>query len=152
MKYIAREGGSALKTAANKVLKDQLVAIKGLGENGLNVAINMKHDLPNEWHLFKKNGTIGLTIDKSRLPYMVQTFDTTEIKSIMLVAKVKDNSPAFIIKVDDTTPLNLSRKDDIKLCIGVNSSITLDTLFSLSISDADKEKLEDLLIVVKYTF
>lgn len=152
VKYTAREGGSALKTAANRVLKDQLVAIKGLGENGLNIAINMKHDLPNEWHLFKKNGTIGLTIDKSRLPYMVQTFDTTEIKSIMLVAKVKDNSPSFIIKVDDTPPLNLSRKDDMKLCIGVNSSITLDTLFSLSISDADKEKLEDLLMIVKYTF
>jgi hypothetical protein len=152
VKYTAREGGSGLKIAANTVLKDQLGAIKqGLGENGLKVAINMKHDLPNEWHLFKKNGTIGLTIDKSRLPYMVQPFDTTEIESVMLVAKVKDNPPAFKINVDGAIT-NLSRVDDLELCKGINSDIDLSTLFSLSVSDADKLIIEELLLIVKYVF
>ena len=84
VKYTAREGGSGLKRAANAVLIDQLEAIKqGLNQNGLHLAINMKHDLPNEWHLLKKNGSIDLTLDKSRMPYMVQPFDTTEIESVM---------------------------------------------------------------------
>jgi hypothetical protein len=69
VKYTARDGGSRLKSAANSTLKDQLEAIKqSLNQNGLHVAINLKHDLPNEWFLLKKNGTIGLTLDKSRLP------------------------------------------------------------------------------------
>ncbi len=41
-----------------------LAAIKQeLGQTGLHVAINMKHDLPNEWQLLKKNGSIDLKID-----------------------------------------------------------------------------------------
>ncbi len=152
VKYTAREGGSGLKMAANAVIKDQLEAIKqGLKETGLHLALNMKHDLPNEWYLLKKNGTIDLTIDKSRLPYMVQPFDTAEIESIMLIAKVKDNPATFTINVD-TIATHLSRVDDLKLCKGINSDIDLDTLFTLSVSNADKLKLEELMLVVKYKF
>lgn len=152
VKYTAREGGSGLKRAANAVLIDQLEAIKqGLNQNGLHLAINMKHDLPNEWLLLKKNGAIDLTLDKSRMPYMVQPFDTTETESVMLVAKIKDNPAAFTINVDGVAT-NLSRVDELKLCTGINSDIDLDTLFTLSVSNADKLKLEELLMIVKYRF
>jgi 5-hydroxyisourate hydrolase-like protein (transthyretin family) len=152
VKYTAREGGSGLKTAANSKIKDQLEAIKqGLDENGLHVAINMRHDLPNEWILLKKNGTIDLTLDKSRLPYMVQPFDTAEIESVMFIAKIKDNPASFTLNVDDAAT-NLARVDELKLCKGINSDIDLDTLFTLSISNTDKLKLEELMLVVKYKF
>jgi hypothetical protein len=58
-----------LKTAANIVLKVQIVEIDwGLSQHSLHIAQNIKHDLPNEWLLLKQNGTIELTLDKSRLP------------------------------------------------------------------------------------
>jgi hypothetical protein len=58
-----------LKTAANIVLKVQIVEIdQGLSQHSLHIAQNIKHDLSNEWLLLKKNGTIELTLDKSRLP------------------------------------------------------------------------------------
>lgn len=152
IKYTAREGGSVLKNAANETLKDQLVAIKqGLNTTGLHVIMNMKQDKPNDWHLLKNNGTIDLTIDKLKLPYMVQPIDSVEIESVMFIVKAENNPPLFAIKIDDA-PLNLSRKDDIKLCTGISSDIDLDTSFTLSVSNADKLKLEDLLIVVKYIF
>ncbi|NNV57634.1 Tc toxin subunit A-related protein [Limnovirga soli] len=159
VKYIAREGGSGFKDLSNILLKDQLAAIKqGLNQNGLHISINMKHDLPNEWHLLKMNGTIDLTIDKSRLPYMVQSFDTMlEIESIMFVAKVEDNPTDFTINVADplhstSSAVNLSRVDELNLCRGINSDIELGTLFALSVSNADILKLEELLLIVKYRF
>lgn len=152
VRYTAREGGSTLKAASNASLKTQLENIKqGLNKTGLHVVFNMRHDKPNEWHLLKRNGTIGLTIDKSRLPYIVQSFDTVEIDSVMFVAKVKGNPASFIIKIDEVS-VNLSRKDELKLCIGNNNSIDLDTPFTLLVSESDKMDLEDLLIVVKYIF
>jgi len=152
VKYTAREGGSGLKALSNTILKDQLEAIKqGLNQNGLHIAINMKHDLPNEWLLLKKNGTIDLTLDKSRMPYMVQPFDTTEIESVMLVAKIKDNPAAFTINVDGVAT-NLARVDELKLCKGINSDIDLETPFTVAVSNTDKLKLEELLLVVNYKF
>lgn len=152
VKYTAREGGSGLRGASNTALKDQLHAIKqGLSQEGLHVAVNMKHELPNEWFLLKKNGIINLSLDKSRLPYMAQTFDTTEIESVMFVAKVKDNPAAFTVQVDGA-PTNLSRINELKLCRGINSAIGLDNLFELSVAEADKVKIEELLLVVKYRF
>ena len=152
VKYTAREGGSGLRTAANTALKDQLEAIKqGLNQTGLHVTLNMKYDMPNDWHLLKKNGTIDLILDKTRLPYMVQLFDTAEIESVMFVAEIKDNPAAFTINVDGAAT-NLAQVDELKLCKGINSDIDLDTSFALSVSDADKLKLQELLLVVKYKF
>jgi hypothetical protein len=150
--YTAREGGSGLRTAANTVLKDQLEAIQQrFDQTGLHIALNMKHDLPNEWFVFKKNGTIDLTLNKSRLPYMVQPFDTAEIESVMFVAQIKTNPATFTLNVDGVVT-NLARVIELKLCNGIYSDIDLDTPFTLSVSNADKLKLEELLLVIKYKF
>jgi hypothetical protein len=69
----------------------------------------------------------------------------------MLVAKVKNNPAVFTINVDGAAT-NLARVDELKLCKGINSDIDLDTLFALSVSNADMLKLEELLLVVKYKF
>jgi 5-hydroxyisourate hydrolase-like protein (transthyretin family) len=152
VKYTAREGGSSLKNAANSSLKDQLEIIKqGLSQEGLHIALNMKHDMPNEWNLLKKNGTIDITLDKSRLPYIAQTFDTAEIESVMFAAKIKNNPTTFTVNVDGVAT-NLARVDELKFCEGINSDIDLDTQFTLSVSNTDKVILEDLLLIVKYKF
>ncbi|MFI0429202.1 neuraminidase-like domain-containing protein [Mariniflexile sp. HMF6888] len=151
VKYMAREGGSGLKNLSNTVLKEQLQAIgQDLNQSGLHVALNLKHDLPNEWQLLKKNNTIGLTIDKSRLPYMAQSFNV-EIEHVTFIAKVKNNPTPFSFKIDGNT-LNLAWVDELGLCKGISSAIDLNTSFTITIANANNLLLEDLLMIVKYKF
>ncbi|MCC5907083.1 MAG: ribosomal protein L7/L12 [Balneolaceae bacterium] len=147
VKYTAREGGSGLKTAANEALKEQLKALKD--GSGLQVAINMKHEFPNEWNLLKKNETTELTLDKSRLPYMAQSFGTTEIESVMFVAKLKDNPDEFSIQVDDGSQAFTNEISD--LYIGSSPDIDLNSAFSLSVSEDYQSNLEELLLIINYT-
>ena len=114
----------------------------------MHTALNMKHDLPNEWYLLKSKGTLDLTIDKSRLPYMVQPF-SSGIDSVMFLAKITGNPAVFSLAID-SIKTNLSRIDAWQLCSGNNSAITLGTTFTLAI--ADIAKLEELTMVVKYKF
>ncbi|MBC7745997.1 MAG: hypothetical protein H7096_12950, partial [Flavobacterium sp.] len=142
---------SGLKNLANTVLKERLFAIKQqLSQEGLHVAINMNHDLFSEWHLFKKNATVDLKIDKSRLPNLAQTLDA-EIEEVMFVAKVKSNPATFSIFVGGVA-VNLSRIDEWKLCRGMNLDIELDTTFSLSVEEAQITNLEELMLILKYKF
>ena len=151
VKYTAREGGSTLRGLAETTLKDRLNAIKQqLSQTGLHIALNMRQDLTNEWLLLKNNGTVNLRIDKSRLPYMAQTIDAA-IENVMFVAKVKNNPANFTVNVDGA-PVNLARIDEWKLCRGNNSAIDLDTAFDLSVAPAQLNNLEELMMVVKYSF
>ncbi len=151
VRYTAREGGSSLKNAANAVLREQLAAItQGLNQEGLHVAIDMRHELSNEWHMLKQQGQVNLAIGKSRLPYMAQSVDT-EIDSVMVLAKVDGNPVNFTVSVDGE-PTNLARIDELQLCRGTTDAITLDESFTLSVNEADKAKLGDLMLLVKYRF
>jgi len=149
VKYTAREGGSSLRGLAETSLQEKLGEIKQqLNQQGLHIAINMKHDMPNEWHVFKKNGTVDLQINKSKLPYFVQSLDV-EIDNVMFIARVKNNPASYSINIDGS-PTNLSRIDEWKLCRGNNADIELDTSFELSVVPAQLENLEELMPVVKY--
>jgi Tc toxin complex TcA C-terminal TcB-binding domain len=151
VKYTAREGGSTLRGLAETSLKDRLNEIKQqLSQTGLHIALNMKQDLTNEWLLLKNNGTVNLKIDKSRLPYMAQTIDAA-IENVVFVTKVKNNPANFTVQVDGV-PTNLARIDDWKLCRGNNSDIELDIAFDLSVAPAQLNNLEELMMVVKYSF
>jgi len=151
IKYTAREGGSTLRGLAEISLKDRLNVIKQqLSQTGLHTALNMKIDLTNEWLLLKNNGTVNLKIDKSRLPYIAQTIDAA-IENVVFVAKVKNNPANFSVEVDGNST-NLSRVDEWKLCRGNNSDIDLDTSFALSVAPAQLNNLEELMMVVKYSF
>ncbi|PXV82202.1 hypothetical protein [Nitrosomonas eutropha] len=39
-----------------------------IDEIGLHAALTMRHDMPNDWHMLKKNGFVDLTIAKFRIP------------------------------------------------------------------------------------
>ena len=152
MSYTAKEGGSGLKQAAEDALREQLATIhQDLDKNGMHLAINMKHELPNEWHLLKKNGSIDLKIDKQRFPYMVQPLDAG-IVNVMFLAKVADNPANFEITLNNGDPTNLSRIDDLNLCGATSDSIEMDVPFNLSVSNSVVEDLEELVMVVKYSF
>ena len=69
----------------------------------------------------------------------------------MFVAKIKANPATFAVGIDGT-PLNLSRIDEWKLCRGISSAIELDTSFALSVALPQLTNLDELLMVVKYSF
>ncbi len=153
LKYTAREGGSSLRTLAVSSLTERLNLIKQqLNDTGLHIAFNIKRDMPNEWFMFKQNGTVNLQITKSRLPYFAQLPSlTTEIDKITFIANVKNNPGSFTITIDGVNLL-LNRKDEWKLCLGNNTSIELDTPFDLAVAQVQLGNLDDLVMVVKYVF
>ncbi len=151
VKYTAREGGSGLKTLANGTLKDQLAAInQELNKTGLHVALNLKHEMPNEWHLLKKNGETTLTLDTSRLPYMAQS-PAIALENVTFIAKVKDNPTTYTVKIDGAD-LDLSSIEDWGLCSNSTTDLELGTPFTLSLALPELNDLEELLIVMKYSF
>lgn len=151
IKYTANEGGERLKAAASKSVSKQLENIaQALNETGLHLALSMKHDLPNDWHLLKKTGAIDLTIQKTRLPYVLQVIETPAIEEVMFLARVKDNPGSYAIKVDDETVDLAKVSGEIKLCSGKSEEIQIDKVFNLAIEADQLEKLEELVLVVKY--
>ena len=151
VRYTAREGGSALRNLASTTLKDKLAEIKQqLNETGLHVALNVKHDLPNEWHLLRTNGVVNVTIDKSRLPYFGQSI-ATAINNVMFVVRAKSNPANYTVKIDGAA-LNLARIDEWKLCRGTTNTIALDTAFQLALDAPALADLDDMMLVVKFSF
>ncbi|HLS31361.1 MAG TPA: hypothetical protein VK021_10930 [Flavobacteriaceae bacterium] len=147
LKYTAREGGSTLKTNANEALKDQLEMIhQGLKKDGLHTAINMKHDMPNQWNRLMSDGEVNLKLDKQRLPYFVQPFETPIEKVIFLINLKGDMNQVQI----DGTPLNLAKNEELKMLIGETDVISINSDFRLKIVTNDLKDIDEILMVVKY--
>ena len=150
VKYTSNEGGERLKLEAAKSLTNQLKNIEQeLSETGLHLALNLKHDLPNEWHLLKELGTVKLKIEKSRLPYMVNTLGNIKIEDVLILAKLKDNANSYSINIDGTAT-SLSKVNELNLCKGNNSDIKLNTDFELSVDIPSLTNLEEIVLVIKY--
>ncbi|MFN0139689.1 MAG: neuraminidase-like domain-containing protein [Pyrinomonadaceae bacterium] len=153
LKYTSKEGGGALKTAATNSVKSQLAAIKQeLNETGLHVAINLKHDLPNEWHLLKTQGKVDLKLDKSRAPYfalalMKRIDEVIWIEKVIFLAKPNKGTP--LIKINNAN-LPLTKEPVMALYNSETNLITLDIPFKLESPTASD--LEDLVMVVKFGF
>jgi hypothetical protein len=153
VKYTANEGGERLKLAALKSVSKQLENIEqALNETGLHSMLNMRHDLSNEWQLLKKNGSVKLTIAKSRLPYFIQVFAGTVIEEVMFIAQIKNNPNSYSINIDGGAASLAKISSELKLCRGNNSDIKLDTEFELSIDPGSLANLEELILIVKYKF
>lgn len=153
VKYTSREGGSTLKSAANDSLRERLQVIKqDLEETGLQIAIDVKHDLPNEWHLLKQTGSVDLLIDKSRLPYMVQNAASITIEQVMFIAQVETNPDAVKININNAaTDTELAPIPDLGLYKEVITDIQTDTKFTLKVPEQLNE-LQELMLLVKYSF
>lgn len=148
VKYTAREGGSPLKSVAEDDLNTRLAAIKqDLSEKGLHVAINMRHDLSTAWHLLKTDGKVNVNIDKSRLPYFVQSLGAT-IEKVIFIAKLEDTPTDYKLTIK-SNEITLKDDDLSVLNKGEISTIGLDETFEIS---GDVSKLEELLMVVNYKF
>jgi len=159
LKYTACEGGERFKSIATKSVAEQLANIEQeLNETGLHIALSMKHDLPDKWHLFKKNGFAALEVDKSRLPYMAQiSAKAPAVEDVMFIAQVKNNPPPIHV---DGTAMTVSKVDELNVYKVESGAIEFDTVFNLSVNPVVEqttnddvkqlENLEDLMLVIKY--
>ena len=145
LNYTARESLGIFKNKVTEHLKTVL------SETGLLATVSLKSDMTSQWHLLKKEGSADIVINKLRLSYIAQSSESVEIESIMVVTKVEDDSAQFTINVDDIST-DLIRIDSMKLYRGMISDIKLDTGFTLSIENTKREKIEELLFIIKYKF
>lgn len=151
LKYTAREGGSTLKTLASNTLKEKLAEIgQQLSETGLHLALNLRYDMPDEWNLLKKNGTVSMQIAKTRLPYFMQAF-AAEIDKVILLARFK-NTPALVSVTIDGAALTLNPKPEWSVFLNETMAIELDTAFTLAATPALMNDMEELMMIVKYQF
>jgi hypothetical protein len=147
IKYTAKEGGSILRTAANKSLVEQIGLIEQHFEKtGLNSAVNLKQDFPNEWHQLKNKGNVRLTLGKSRLPYLAQGIYTSCFLKVHFLLKAK-NDPTNIVAIDGVN-LTLIKNNDLKFYEGVSMAIEEDQEFELTATPG--QELEELVMIINY--
>lgn len=147
IKYTAKEGGSILRTAANKSLVEQIGLIEQHFEKtGLNSAVNLKQDFPNEWHQLKNKGNVRLTLGKSRLPYLAQGIYTSCFLKVHFFLKAK-NDPTNIIAIDGVN-LTLIKNNDLKFYEGGTTAIEEDQEFELTVTPG--QELEELVMIINY--
>lgn len=147
IKYTAKEGGSILKTAANKSLVEQIGLIEQRFEKtGLNSSVNLKQDFPNEWHQLKNKGNVRLTLGKSRLPYLAQGIYTSCFLKVHFLLKAK-NDPTNIVAIDGVN-LTLIKNNDLKFYEGVSMAIEEDQEFELTATPG--QELEELVMIINY--
>ncbi|WP_221392088.1 hypothetical protein [Dyadobacter sp. NIV53] len=154
MSYSAKDGGADFKSAVNLFLKEQFGKVHNeLGETELNVGINLKNEYANEWRLLKKTGRIELEISKSRLPYLVQSFEVIVARVTFAAKLFAHTAPDFTITVGGNNSSTTSLREDgtLGLFTGETENISFDTRFELSLPEENLNKLEELVLLVGYT-
>lgn len=140
VKYTSSEGGRQLKASAEHSVASQLNQItQQLNETGLHVALSLKYDLPGEWNLLKKNGQTQIKIDKSWLPYFVQSLATSPSISVMLVSESS-------VQLDGLSFTSLGYSGLQKAEI---ENVSFDSVFTLSGDRSTLAALDELILIVK---
>lgn len=109
VRYTARDGGDALKTAAVTELREVLFAA---AENGKPLVrlFSARHEFPNEWHKFlhpkdtDKEQTLQLGLTSERFPFQFQT-KTIKISQMELFVKLQET-----LDYEDAQPLRFDLK------------------------------------------
>jgi hypothetical protein len=122
LKYTAREGGEALKTAASNSFNTKLNAL-ALSENrvGLYRVFDLKHEFPTQWQQFLHPNVAGaeqvLNLEglQQRLPYYTRSFASKKARKIELAAKVKNNAQTYQVML---SPLGTEPAEWITLGAG----------------------------------
>lgn len=152
MRYTSSEGGESLKVKANKSVTTQLTEMRqALSETGFQSAISMKADLPNEWQSIKRTGTSKLTLSETRMPALIRFMEKKSIREVLFIARTPQVGVHTIELDGDPVTLNkVSSKSNFFK--GESEAIKLDKEFNLSVPSDFKDSLEELWLVISYTF
>jgi|GEM_PF-2233955 len=159
MQYTAKDGGATLATLSKAAFINNINTLNLPYREGFYYAINLKHDMPDQWHLLKKNGTVNITIAKNRLPYFAQALNpvidittTSSSASRVMVLAESNTLPGATFKVATATA-NFNQmvntnyfKADFGLTI---SGLMLDTPINIMSNLATGNNFSDLIIIVK---
>ena len=154
IRYTSVEGGERLKENAGGSVINYLKNVEELAKNeGLFSVIDIRHDMPDVWHQLKTGSAADLMISDSRLPYFTKAFTGTKIINATLIARLNDSSRSvYPVSIPNkATALVLNKDSSVGLYSGVADGISLNTSFHLSIDQAELAKLEELIILVKYS-
>lgn len=146
IRYTAREGGAPFKNIVVASIKNGLNNMRQalLDDPGTHVAINMRYEMPSQWHLLKQNRSVAVSINRERLPYLLQVSNIA-LEDVVFVVKLKNNPATLNITVNAAT-LALARQWD--LCQGKRSGFTLDTPFTIGLpASLNLDNLEELVLV-----
>jgi hypothetical protein len=113
IRYTARDGGDALKTACQTGLAQALNALKSQGSAdglGLGRLFSLRHEFPTEWYRFLNppvadtaDQTLTLTLGKERFPFLFRDESLT-ISAIQVFVMAKSGD-------FDATTLNMSLQE-----------------------------------------
>ena len=157
VKYIASEGGEKLKDSATTSVNDFMRSVRE--QDGLITLIDLKHDMPNEWNLLTSKGKASITIDKSKLSYMVQANSSFSF-IIILISKV--NISSIKISIAQDRPITFQPFSGMYKFESDSLQVSLDRPFSFDIegyslengvektNSTELNSLDDLIMVVKY--
>jgi hypothetical protein len=92
-------------------------------------------------------------VSDSGLPYFTKLFPGTRIVNVTLIARLNDSSqPEYPVSVPDAaTSVALNKDSSTDLYSGVIDGLSLNASFQLSIDQAELAKLEELVILVKFS-
>lgn len=115
LRYTADEGGDYLKKAAGAAVQEFLGKNEELGrQEGLFALIDLKHDLPNEWHraMQMHHGKIEIQNIRDFLPYFAKMKDGKErdvskitVPDVWLIQS-SEQTPTLTVGQDDPVPFD----------------------------------------------
>lgn len=135
MQYTAKEGGATFADAVKLDFPNKLSAIapKNIG---LYYAINLKHDMPNQWHALKTAGHATIRIPKNRLPYFMQGLAPV-ISEVAVVANSEHVSTTPYYIAFNSDPIALAQDTTYTSFYkgsGTPASVVFDTDISLNVA------------------
>lgn len=162
--YVASEGGDRLQKAASGNVKTMLKSIEGLGKtDGFFAVVDLKHDLPNEWHkavqLITEDHTLMLPLDKilEFLPYYTKVKPDGSVRDLK---KINAGDVTVVIQTEAHPSLSIEQQDnsfafspaanigDNLVFVCQTDEAKLDN-WSLKMSNMDKE-ISKMFMVVRY--
>ena len=152
LKYTARDGGSAFKTAVETALMDLLnEMVITASETGLYRAFSLRREFPDAFYRFKTDKTLTMQLKASMLPIFTEGH-TPAVEATTLLAQLKGSPGSYALTLDGAA-INLTAKTVFAnlLCTEtpLPNPLALDTDFTLTAAATDD--LEDLIIAIKYT-
>lgn len=156
IRYTAKHGGGTFRALVEDSLVHQVktMAVQA-ARSGLFFAIDLRRDMPAEWHKLKTTGKVDILIAKRRLPWLAQAHGAT-ISHTAFSGRADGNPPSLAIKFAGTNvtlaaPSGSPSGSSIVESAFSNAVVpAIDSSPSIEIAtQTDRDNLQDLMLIAK---